>query len=92
LEKVVKRLIRPTMMPKTMKALMKIMAFTKLGMRSQVDSQEEFVELVQVESGMVFAVPLLFRGMTWAFVLQIDRKSMTAVWRKMPMAFERSVD
>lgn len=68
-----------TRAPKAINAPMKIMAFMKPGMRSNVDSHEGPLPAVQVESGMVFAVPLLFRGRTCALALLIDRKRMNAV-------------
>jgi len=58
---------------------MNMMAFTKVGMRSKVDSHEGPFEVVQVESGTVLAVPLLFRGRTCAFALFMARMRMDAV-------------
>lgn len=81
-----------TRAPKRMNTPMKIMAFTKLGMRSNVDSQEGPLEVVQVESGMVLAVPLLFRGRTIALALPIVNRTVNTIWKRMPMSFEKSVD
>jgi hypothetical protein len=81
-----------TRAPKRMNTPMKIMAFTKPGMRSNVDSQEGPLEVVQVESGMVLAVPLLFRGRTIALALLIVNRTMNNIWKRMSMSFEKSVD
>ena len=63
-----------------MKAAMKIMAFTNVGMRSQLDSHEPEVVLRHCESGMV---EFCARGKVRALVMVIVKNTSNMVeWRK----------
>ena len=65
---------------------MKIMAFTNVGMRSQLDSQEPAVVLRHCESGRL--VELSARGMTRALALVIVKRTSDMVDRKKRMSLE----